>query len=174
MIAQKLFLLELLSIIVNASDAVLTPLQSSSLSPRSSIFSSIAFYKNGNQVIVYGGTNSRISSVYSSLYSFDITNQNWSELVPKSSIFPPELYSSIAFIYGQKYYLLFGITENRLFPDCYSFDLQSREWNLEVLNGIKIEPALESASILFEYEGDSYLAIHGGVTSKGKSADLYL
>ena len=153
---------------------MIAPVKSSSLSPPSSIFSSIAYYEEASQVLLYGGSNSRISSVYSSLYSFDVKNQDWNELVPKSSLLPPALYSSISFIYGQKYYLLFGVTENRLFTDCYSFDLQSREWNFEEVNGIKLEPTLEPASILYEYEGNSYLAVHGGVTSNGLSADLYL
>ena len=174
MINRRLFFVELLLIILNISDAIISPVKSSSLSPPSSIFSSIAYYEEDSQVLVYGGSNSRTSSVYSLLYSFDVKTQDWNELVPKSSLLPPALYSSISFIYRQKYFLLFGITENKLFSDCYSFDLQSREWAIEDLNGIKLEPAFGSASILFEYEGNSYLAIHGGVISSDKSADLYM
>ena len=174
MINRKLFLIKLLSIILNVSDAFIAPVKSSSLSPPSSIFSSIAYYEEGSQVLVYGGSNSQISSVYSSFYSFNIINQDWNELVPNFSLIPPALYSSISFIYKQKYFLLFGITENRLFTDCYSYNMRSGEWNTEVLNGIKFEPTFGSASIFYEYEGNSYLAIHGGVISNSKSSDLYM
>ena len=150
------------------------PVLSSSNSPCASIFASLSYDKAGNRVVLYGGTDIKMESIYSTLHSFDFDSFTWNLISSKSSLSPPSLHSSISFIHNNKYYLLFGKTENQIFPDCYSFDFQSREWSLVELKGEKFEVSVESANILFEFEKKSYLAIHGGVTYSGLTSDFYL
>ena len=143
-------------------------------SPPSSVLSSAAYDEVGELVILFGGANSRFSSIYSSFYFFNISDETWNEVTPESSLKPPKVYSAFSFSIKNKFYILFGMTETQISLDFYSFDLKSEKWSLEVLKGQKIDPVIESAEVLFEFEGKNYFAIHGGVTSSGQYSSLCL
>ena len=98
--------------------------------PPATIFSSLAYDPVSIRAILYGGTNSRITSIYSSLYSFDFKTDSWSELIPESNVSPPSLYSSFSFVHKSKFYLIFGRTDEEIFQNLYSFDLVNGKWNL--------------------------------------------
>ena len=142
--------------------------------PPATIFSSLAYDPISNRSISYGGTNSRITSIYSSFYSFDFNTDSWSEIISESSITPPKLYSSFSYIYKSKFYLIFGRNDTEIFLYSYSFDLVNGKWNIVNFLGDEIKAPVEAASTLFDYKGKSYFGIHGGVTTNGASQDLYL
>lgn len=143
-------------------------------SPESSILSSVAYHEEDELVFVFGGANSRISTIYSEFYIFNVTDETWIELTSKSSLKPPEIYSAFSFSLNYTFYILFGRTQSQISLEFYSFDLISEEWSLQVLKGQKIEPVVESATESFEFEGRNYFAIHGGVANSGPSSALYL
>ena len=139
-----------------------------------SIFSTAAFYETKNEVLLYGGSNSRISIIFSDFHSFNLDSLTWNKIISKSTLTPPALYSSISFVYLDKFYLLFGMNEDKISSDFYSFDFTTEKWSTEYYSGDKIQATIKSAFVLFEFGGKSYLAIHGGVTAKGSIEDLYM
>ena len=121
------------------SESQTLSLISQGLSHPLTILSSAAFYKTRNDVYMYGGSNSRMSSISSDFYSFNLNSFTWNEISSKSTLSPPALYSSISFIYLNKHYLLFGMNGNKISSDCYSFDLDTEKWSEESFKGDKIE-----------------------------------
>ena len=169
-ILQVIFLFSLLII----SEGLIKQVLSSSSYPPPSIFNSVSYYSTQNIAVAYGGTNSKISDIYSSFHYFDFQSLSWNEIIPKSSFVPPKLYSSISFVYNNSYYLMFGRTENQISSQTYRFDFKSYEWKIQELKGYNTDVTAEFAYDIFEYEGKNLLAVHGGATFEGQSSELYL
>ena len=106
------------------SEGLMEQVLSSSSYPLPSIFSSVSYYSEKNIAVAYGGTNSKISNIYSSFHYFDFESLSWNEIIPKSSFSPPGLYSSISFVYNNSYYLMFGRTKNQISSQTYQNSLE--------------------------------------------------
>ena len=156
------------------SEGLMEQVLSSSSYPLPSIFSSVSYYSEKNIAVAYGGTNSKISNIYSSFHYFDFESLSWNEIIPKSSFSPPGLYSSISFVYNNSYYLMFGRTKNQISSQTYRFDFNSYEWKEQELKGYDIDVTAEFSYDIFEYEGKMLLAVYGGVTFQDQSSVLYL
>ena len=159
---------------ITISEVFLEQIPRIGLAPQPSILSSSAYYQEKNQIIIYGGMKDSSSSILSDFYYYDLYLSTWGEILVKSSLKPPGLYDSISFVYKKNFYLLFGRTLDEIFPDFYSYDLETDEWNKQEIKLKKIEAVAEAAYCTFELEGISYLALHGGITYKEVSSDLYL
>ena len=142
--------------------------------PQHSTLSSSAYFQEKNRIIIYGGMKESSSSILSDFYYYDLSLSTWGEFLIRSSLKPPGLYDSISFVFKKKFYLLFGRTFDEIFPDFYSYDLETDEWEKQEMKLMKIEAVSEAAFCIFESKGITYLALHGGITYNKVSSDLYL
>ena len=153
----------------------ITSLPESGTPPFRAIYSSAAFDKISNKIILYGGATENFGNLIDSLSVFDVSSNKWSLIESQSLISPPGLYSAYSFLSSNgKFYLLFGNTEKGLSSDIYSFDFDHLSWNFEKPSGDILKSSVYGASCSFEHDGTTWLAIYGGVTVHGEFADLYL
>jgi hypothetical protein len=122
----------------------------------------------------YGGEKSD-NSFSSSLFSYDLLNFYWQEIIPQSSLLPPALSRSKSFIDSKNQFkVLFGLNENGILEVLYSFNLELLHWTQESLTGDLIYPSIDSADCLFTFRSSRYLALYGGVSSSGILDTFYL
>lgn len=159
---------------ITISQVFLEQVPSIGHAPQPSILSSSAYYQEKNQIVVYGGMKDSSSSILSDFYYYDLNLNTWGEILIKSSLKPPGLYDPITFVFKKKFYLLFGRSSDQIFPDFYSYDLETDEWDKQEMKLMKIEAVTEAAYCIFEIDGVPYLAFHGGITYNEVSSDLYL
>lgn len=143
--------------------------------PPPQINPSSSYSAESNQIFVFGGENLGNSIYSSSLYLFDLNDSTWEELIPSSSFTPEGLILSRSFIQNQKKLIVFfGRTINDISSEVYSFDLETLIWLTDEFTGDSIKSSVKGGQCLFEFNSTKYFGIFGGITSSGKSEDLYL
>lgn len=128
-----------------------------------------------NRVITFGGFNYQLNSISSDLKTFDLQKHVWGEITPHSKLFPPGLESTYLYLRNdRKLFVFFGSGTEGISNEIFCFNLNSSIWTVQETTGDTIEGRDHYAFTSFEYEGNSYAAIFGGLTSLGLEKDLYL
>ncbi|CAG9313105.1 unnamed protein product [Blepharisma stoltei] len=128
-----------------------------------------------NRIIIFGGsTDKRLYK--NDLWSFNLSSHIWRQLNPVSSILPDPRVGSILLFNKQRNSLILiaGKTTGGSIADVWSFNLEYFEWEKISLNGTKLNPLFDAASDIFEWNGNIYYGIFGGVSEKNSQNSLYL
>jgi hypothetical protein len=128
-----------------------------------------------NRLIIFGGYNERILKYTSSLYTYDLSQNLWNEIIVDSSFTPPGLGQSSLYLRADRTLLvIFGEKDKGPSSDIFSFNLNTSSWKLENLSGNSIAGRKLFASCSFSYLNTSYIAIFGGATQNGVDNSLFL
>ena len=137
--------------------------------------SSGVFDSDLNQLISFGGYDYKFQSLSSSLHSFNLSSNTWSEIPQASLISPPPLSKGKLCIRSdRKLFYFFGETSSGFSSDVFSFDLSKNSWEILTLSGDPISRRVDYSLVQFIYLNREYAAIFGGVTPNGKDNDLFL
>ncbi|OMJ69456.1 hypothetical protein SteCoe_32816 [Stentor coeruleus] len=133
------------------------------------------FNPDSNQIIVFGGQDATTLKFKNTLHTFSIENLVWGEIIPESYENPPGLgFSEIFLTEDKRLLVFFGSMKNSISGNVYSFDLETKKCALEKLTGDYIEGRVYYSSICYYYNSTKFLAIYGGLTSKGIDNNLYI
>lgn len=160
-------------IVIKAFEISTVPISGSPPAPM--IRSKAAFNPDSNEIIIFGGQDSITLEFKCTLYTFNIESLIWGEIIPESYESPPGLaFSEIFLREDKKLLIFFGIMKYSISGNVYSFNLETKIWALEKLTGDNIEGRVYYASKDYYYNGVRYLAIFGGLTSKGIDDNLFM
>lgn len=128
-----------------------------------------------NQIITFGGFNYQLNSVSSTLNSFSLETLTWKEITPHSKMIPPGLESTKLYLRpDRKLFVLYGSGTSGINNEIYCFNLITFIWTIQETTGDSIYGRDHFAFTSYEYEGNHFLAIFGGLTQIGLNMDLYL
>lgn len=123
-----------------------------------------------NKLYMYGG---RYDSILGDMWEFDLTANRWEEIYFKSMISPgPRSSPHLVHLEKEGKILLFGgSTESGPVSDLWIFDIENQsvkhiQWKVIDEKGRPPPRAYYRCTTSYEYEGNKYLAICGGL---GKS-----
>ena len=138
-------------------------------------YSSAIFDSSNSRILTYGGFNSDLNSISSSLYSFNILNNTWQRQLPMYSDTTLSLKSHRLYLRSDQTILLFfGETSTQISSGVYSFNLNTYLWTVEKLTGDPVSGRTNFAFTHFTYLGTDYVAIFGGLAKEGLSNDLFM
>ncbi|CAG9319092.1 unnamed protein product [Blepharisma stoltei] len=130
-----------------------------------------------NLLIVYGGYSDPTSFVYGDIWTFNITSQTWSRLIPSDGISPTGRYSGGFFriLLKQLYCIFGGMSINGPLNDLWCFQIQGFLWSKIKTTGDIPSPRIKFGYTSF-YDDNNKLqfALLGGVTMEGLDDNLYI
>ena len=164
----------IITLFITCYSIKINELTTSSSSPPQLIYTSSVFIPSKNRIVVFGGEKSS-GSFSSSLYYFDLSTSTWGEYDCSSLDPPPGLSQSHLFLTpDSKLLLLFGKTSKGLSSSIFSFDFNSKSWSRANLTGDSIQASVGSSSCSYNFNGNKFFAIFGGITSNGLTDELYM
>jgi hypothetical protein len=159
--------------IVVAIDYLKIPTTGSS--PSRTTASAAVYDPIDNIIITFGGFNYQLNAMSSALKTFSLQTLTWGELTPHSNLIPPGLESTQLYLRSdRKLFVFFGSSTAGTSNEIYCFNLKNFIWTIQELTGETIYGRDHFGFTSFEYNGDNYVAIFGGLTHKGLDNTLYL
>ncbi|OMJ80570.1 hypothetical protein SteCoe_19167 [Stentor coeruleus] len=128
-----------------------------------------------NRIITFGGFNYQLNSVSSALNSFSLETLTWEEIAPHSKVVPSGLESTKLYLRAdRKLFVFYGSGTSGTSNEIYCFDLLTFLWSVQGTTGDTVLGRDHFAFTSYEYKGNNYVAIYGGLTQFSIEMDLYL
>lgn len=128
-----------------------------------------------NRIITFGGFNYQLNSVSSALNSFSLETLTWGEISPHSKVVPPGLESTQLYLRSdRKLFVFYGSGTSGTSNEIYCFNLLTFLWTVQETTGDTVYGRDHFAFTSYEYEGENFVAIFGGLTQFGLDMNLYL
>lgn len=153
----------------------ITLLPSQGPNPPHLTYSSVVYDQNTSTLITVGGFNTESKKLISEIYTFDLLNNTWGEIIPESEYIPEPFQENYLYLTKSRVILiLFPNTNQGLISDVFAFDLITSKWEIKTLTGEPISSRSHSLICSFYHNDTDYIAIYGGFEKSEYDENLYL
>lgn len=129
-------------------------------------------YNESDILYVFGG-HEKSNKVHNEIYSYDITNNKWTESIPIKDLRPYPRYNPGCFVYKRSFYMFGGNTNKGPVNDLWSYDTIDLSWNeIQANNSPSFRYLFAYCS--GEYQGKRLFVIYGGYKDEGISSGFYM
>ncbi|OMJ95575.1 hypothetical protein SteCoe_991 [Stentor coeruleus] len=137
--------------------------------------SSAVYDEMTSNLITIGGFNTESEQLTREIFTFNLLNNTWGEIIPESEYIPEPFQDHYLHLTKSRVILvLFPVSDKGLLSDIFAFDLKTLKWEKKTLTGEPISSRRHSSICSFSHNGTDYFAIYGGFEKSEYDENLYL